>query len=531
MRYNLYLKLMHLNNIKRIASSFFLCFTLLSCKKESEILPLEQYNEEQQILDSIYLYANQIYFWNDQLPKYTNFNFKKYTAGSSIAKYSHEILDLTSYAVNPETRKSFEFNPDNVSQAKFSTIISKSNFGSQNNFNLTDLGYNYGITLVASGNSAIYIEYVIKNSPAETHGIKRGMKVEEINGRKSENTEDFYKYIKTAFDGDKVELILTGKPNAYKSEKYTIRRMAYIADPVNKVSVIKINNINIGYISYLKFSSPKGRDESLNNAFSYFENEDVNELIIDLRYNGGGDILTCENFANLVAPQSANGKVMRKEKYNSLMQKGGATLLTKQPILNDDGSPALIINGRTATLADGDYSINANTSFFKKTTELNNLTRVYFIVSKKTASASELLINCLKPYMDVKLIGVRTTEKSAEPVKTFGKPIGFFPIMIRSYSLYLSLFQNLNANDEGNYFDGMPTTITTDDDVETDFGELEEKGLCAALNDMGYIPKKTSNNKLSKTKSGTTNNVYTPKTEVFGKTEYQRIIKSNIKLK
>ncbi|NTE04708.1 hypothetical protein G6M26_10920 [Agrobacterium tumefaciens] len=495
-------------------------------------MPLEEYNEEQQVLDSIYLYANQIYFWNDQLPKYTDFNIKKYIGGSSIAKYSHEIFDLTGYALNPETGKSFEFNPDNVSEAKFSTIISKSNPGSQNNYSLTDLGYNYGITLVAFGNSAIYIEYVIKNSPAETNGIKRGMKVEEINGRKSENTEDFYKYIKTAFDSGKVELTLNGKPTAYKSEKYTIKRMAYIADPVNKVSVLKINNINIGYISYLKFSSPKGSDESLNNAFSYFNNEDVKELVIDLRYNGGGDIITCENFANLIAPQSANGKVMRKEKYNNIMQQGGATLLAKQPILNDDGSPAFIINGRTATLADGDYSITANTTLFKKTAGLNNLTRVYFIVSKKTASASELLVNCLKPYMDVKLIGIRTTEKTAEPVKTFGKPVGFFPVKIKSYSLYLSLFQNLNANNEGNYFNGMLTNISTDDDVETDFGNIEEKGLRSALDDMGYSSKIAAvKNRALESKLATDNNISKVKREIFGAGEFQELIKSQFKLR
>jgi len=524
---------MHLFYLKRIAFFSLLCFAIISCKKEPRILPLEQYNEEQQVIDSIRLYADQIYFWNKQLPKYTSSDSKKYGGSSAIAKYNHEIFDLTSYAINPETGKSFEFNQDNVSEAKFSTIINNSNSGLQNSYSLADLGYSYGITLVAVGNSAIYVEYVIKNSPAETAGIKRGMKVEEINGRKSENTEDFYKYVKTAFDRDKVELILNGKPTGYRAEQYTIKRMAYIADPVNKVSVLKINNISIGYISYLKFSSPKGWDESLNNAFSYFKNEDIKELIIDLRYNGGGDIVTCENFANLVVPQHANGRVMRKEKYNTLMQQGGATLLTKQPILNDDGSPAFIINGRAATLADGDYSLNANTAFFKKTAGPNNLTRIYFIVSKKTASASELLVNCLKPYMDVKLIGIRTTEKPSEPVKTFGKPIGFFPIKIKSYSLYLSLFQNLNANNQGNYFNGIPVDITAEDDVETDFGNIEEKGLKSALDDIGYLPPKTAavKNKTLESKSTTQSNIPGVKREILGAAEFRELVKSQFKLK
>ncbi|MGN7990490.1 S41 family peptidase [Pedobacter sp. 22226] len=519
-------------NTRRILFLIVYCLFTHSCRKDLDNVQQPENTEQKQVLDSIFLYAKQIYYWSDRLPKQADFNTSKYTGGNDIATYNKEIFDIAGYAINPETGKSYEFYQSSPAETKFSIILDKKGNSVQTDYKLTDIGNNYGITMVALGNIAIYIEYVIKNSPAEKAGIRRGMKVEEINGRKGENTADFYKYIKNAFDFDKVELTLNGKSNAYQSQKFSLKRSAYISDPVNKVAILKVNNTNVGYISYLKFFSPRGQDESLNNAFAYFNSNAVKELIIDLRYNGGGDVTTCENFANIIAPQSINGKIMRKEKYNSLMQSGGANLLAKQPILNDDGTPALIINGRVATFADGDYSLEGNTSFFKKSSGLNNLTRVYFIVSKKTASASELLINCLKPYMDVKLIGVRTSETLIEPIKTFGKPIGFFPVIIKSYPLYLSLFQNLNANNEGDYFDGMPTTITTDDDVETDFGELEEKGLYTALNDMGYIQKRISaNNKLSKTKSGTTNNVYAPKTEVFGKTEYQRIIKSNIKLK
>ncbi|MGY0035385.1 S41 family peptidase [Pedobacter sp. NJ-S-72] len=201
--------------------------------------------------------------------------------------------------------------------------------------------------------------------------------------------------------------------------------------------------------------------------------------IIDLRYNPGGYISTADYFANLVIPAAFDKQIMRKEKYNAMMQNNRAGLLKNQVLADDNGHPLYYIDNRPATMADGDYSLNANTYYFDKTTGVRSLKRVIFIVSSETASASELLINCLKPYLDVKLVGV--SGNGNQQVKTYGKPIGFFGLKISKNTVYYSMFQNLNARNEGNYFDGMITDLSADDDARFNFGDTNEPGLKASL--------------------------------------------------
>ncbi|RQO67771.1 hypothetical protein DBR43_24990 [Pedobacter sp. KBW06] len=473
-----------------LVAGCILCF--FSCKKsglkDPKELPLAE-KEHREVLDSIFLYARQIYLWNDQLPSEKIFNAGKYGMGG-MDVYRKEIADIAQFALNPQTGRSFEYNLLNPSSAKFSTIIKKSGSESgkiSTQINLNDIGYDYGITFLALNQDEIYIEYIIPNSPAGLAGLKRGMKLEKLNGRRAETSTGFYDEMQKAFKNAALELSLSNPGLADPSQNYALRKTAYQAEPLNKAVVLNVKKRKIGYISYLKFTSPKGLNQSLDQVFRDFKEEGVEELIVDLRYNGGGDISSCEHFANLVAPFAANGKVMRKEKYNSLMQAGKASILSAQLLLNDDGIPAFYINGRPATLADGDYSLEGNTELFQKTAGLPQLQRVYFIVSNQTASASELLINCLRPYMNVKLVGVRTNENAAEPVKTFGKPIGFFSIRLKSYLLYLSLFQNLNALGEGDYFNGISVDMTVTDDVSVDFGDIKDPGIQTALTDMGYV--------------------------------------------
>ena len=112
-----------------------------------------------------------------------------------------------------------------------------------------------------------------------------------------------------------------------------------------------------------------------------------------------------------------------------------------------------------------------NQEVFAKRGSLNGLTRVYFIVTGGTASASELLINNLKPVIDVKLIGK----------KTYGKPVGFFSIRIDKNDLYIPQFETKNQLNQGGYFDGMPVDKDIFDDVTKDFGDPAEKLLAQAL--------------------------------------------------
>jgi C-terminal processing protease CtpA/Prc len=113
-----------------------------------------------------------------------------------------------------------------------------------------------------------------------------------------------------------------------------------------------------------------------------------------------------------------------------------------------------------------------NTVNYEKAGNLN-LSRVFFIVSGSTASASELLINNLKPYMDVKIIGDTT----------YGKPVGFFPIEIASkYAIYPISFRTINSAGNADYYNGFAPDNLAPDGVNKDWGDVTEPSLAAVLN-------------------------------------------------
>ncbi|HWJ02259.1 MAG TPA: S41 family peptidase, partial [Verrucomicrobiae bacterium] len=102
--------------------------------------------------------------------------------------------------------------------------------------------------------------------------------------------------------------------------------------------------------------------------------------------------------------------------------------------------------------------------------------RLFFIVSGSTASASELLINNLKPYMEVKLVG---------PRNTYGKPVGFFPIPVGDWYIFPVSFRTTNKNGEGNYFNGIPVNSTVSDGLDKDWGDVSESSLASVLSFIG----------------------------------------------
>jgi hypothetical protein len=113
---------------------------------------------------------------------------------------------------------------------------------------------------------------------------------------------------------------------------------------------------------------------------------------------------------------------------------------------------------------------NETTNFQKKGSL--SLGRVFFIVSSNTASASELLINNLKPYMDVMLVG---------PSRTYGKPVGFFPIPVGEWYIFPVSFRSTNKNGEGNYFDGFALNNQVADGLDQDWGNINESAFGSVL--------------------------------------------------
>ncbi|TJY63929.1 carboxyl-terminal protease [Sphingobacterium alkalisoli] len=245
---------------------------------------------------------------------------------------------------------------------------------------------------------------------------------------------------------------------------------------------LEIAGKKVSYLAISSFPQLSNIQNELDEAFAEIAAAGSSHLIVDLRSNGGGYVESAEYLANLIAPSSVKGKVMFSEQFNGRMQNKQANILQYQPYLDVHGK-SVDYNGRLATMADIDYSETANTHYFSKKGALEGITQLYFIVSNRTASAAELLISSLKPHLSVKLVGQRT----------YGKPVGFFPIRIDNYTVYLASFLIRNADGWSDYFDGMQVDIEVSGDNIPNLGNPEEPLLAAVLED---ISGKTSSSKL-----------------------------------
>src|SRR4029078_13092412 len=157
--------------------------------------------------------------------------------------------------------------------------------------------------------------------------------------------------------------------------------------------------------------------------------------VIDLRYNGGGYVSVQEKLADYLAPNSANGKVMMRETYNDKHQNNNATL------------------------------------YFNKAGPLNP-NHLLIIVTQSTASASELLINNLKAYMDVKIVGPNNTD---------GKPVGFFPLSAGDWYVFPVSFRSTNSANSGGYFNVFAPDAQVADGLDKAWGDPAEACLSKAL--------------------------------------------------
>jgi len=251
----------------------------------------------------------------------------------------------------------------------------------------------------------------------------------------------------------------------------SLDKTLYASQPVLKSEVISDTRLQLGYLALSQFNYLSTAKAAIDQAFEKFANQRITDLVIDLRYNAGGYVETARYLANLIASSSLNDKIMYAEHFNSQLQQGKGTILKNQPYLDDSGNPVMIGN-RPATLADVDFSLAGNTYKFAKEGALQTVKNIYFIVGPQTASASELLINVLKPYYPVKIVGEQT----------YGKPVGFFGIKIDLYTVYLSSFLIKNAVGFSDYFNGFPPDISATDDVTHDFGDQQESCFKAILN-------------------------------------------------
>ena len=426
--------------------------------------------------DSIFLYGKELYYWNTSLPTYEVFKPRGFSSNEA------ELYAMTQYSLDPATGKPYEYvgTPGEPKYSFFDYTVATSGKTGALKADVNGSANDYGFSVQYQYNSFtdLRVKYVYPNSPAAQQGLTRGCRITSVNGRTDLTYPGAVNFLNSAIFGTNATVTLAFDDMSGNSKTAVISSSLYTVNPILFTNVYTIGTKKVGYIVFNSFTN--NASAAINAVFSNFATQGVSELVIDLRYNGGGYVSTATQIINLAAPAGENGNTMFTSYYNNYLQsitsaQRKASVLAHQPLLDDAGKLQTFttgVNGKYATYADLNYSPTAadNIEKFAKSGSLT-LNRVYFIVTGSTASASELTINSLKPVMDVKLIG-RTT---------YGKPVGFFPIRIDKVDMYIPEFETKNKLGVGGYYSGLTVDKESAEDLSKAWGDETETLLAYAL--------------------------------------------------
>ncbi|WP_026631825.1 S41 family peptidase [Dyadobacter alkalitolerans] len=346
---------------------------VLSCK-EKNIDPATETETNQWIYENMKYW----YYWNDNMttkPDYTK----------DPASFFESLLYKYDATLRPDG--------DRFSWIQESAEELEASLGGQSKAS----GMEYKLTYFPTGSQNVIgvVLYVLPDSPAAKAGFKRGDIFNSINDQKLTgsnyskllNSQEKLTYTLATLSAD--DVLTDG------TTKRDVTPVVLQEDPVFFDTLYNIGTNRIGYVVYHQFipepyqADNKQYDKKLDAIFTKFKDANVNALIVDLRYNPGGYVSSATNFASLIAKATASDIFYYKE-YNTEvtetnMKKFGETYFYDK--------------------------------FASKSQNIGNqLNDVVFLVSSRSASASELLINGLKPYMNVTLVGGKTVGKNVGSV-------------------------------------------------------------------------------------------------------------------
>jgi carboxyl-terminal processing protease len=387
-----------------------------SCDPEEEVPVVVQ---EDVVKKAIFDSMKEWYYWESELPL---------------------KLDVSKFATNQEVLDELMFKPLD----RWSYLTTRAAFDAAFTGQATGA---HGFSFAFDQDENLFVAFVYDEAPAGKDGWKRGWQITEINNKPISEYKTSSGGYSFNLGANEVGVTNTFKfklPDGTETTR-TIQKGAFQTNSVLYKDVYEIGSKKVGHWVYQSFKATAGltptRSQEVEDLFNYFISEGINELIIDLRYNGGGSVAVTEQILNYIAPSSANGRVMYTNKHNG-----------------------------------NKFGNNRSVNFTKKGNL--DLDRIIFITSRGSASASELLVNCLEPYMDLVLIGDNT----------YGKPVGSFPLSsfnrnLTSNNVELVPITFAIANSEGRaeYFDGFPVNFAVGDDPARNWGDREEKRLKAAL--------------------------------------------------
>ncbi len=364
--------------------------------------------------DSIYMFIEAAmhhwYLWNDEL-----------------VNVDYELYETPQDYVDALT----------VSRDKWS-FVDKAGEVNQHFEEGKDFGYGFYLgwdsETYTSGVTTLRVMFVYNKAKAYQAGIRRGWTLLKIDGIPVDkvNFDNF-------FSLEPGSMKFTFKNHEAQTVEITLTKENYNMNAVLHSSTYEIDNKTVGYVVYQSFLGYS--ENELLNTMDNFKAKNIDELIVDLRYNTGGYITLAQDFANIITTSDAIGKVFFEMKHNK-----------ERSEENDE------------------------TYLFSQNARNLNLKRVFFITNDYSASASELLINGLTPHMGVYQIGGRT----------HGKPVAMYGFQFQDWVFYPVTAKSVNADGYGDYFNGIGPDKSIFDEYHYDWGDENEPALSEALHYIQY---------------------------------------------
>lgn len=326
-------------------------------------------------------------------------------------------------------------------------------------------GLEFGVSYIdkSTSNKVIgVVRYILPNSDAASKSIKRGDIFYAVNG--IELTYDNYRSLLFSSEStysldfaniENENIVPNGTSVSLTKEEN------FQENPIHLHKVINEGGKKIGYLMYNGFIHTF--DEALTNVLLQFQNEGIDELILDFRYNPGGRVSSAIELVSMVTGPFAES-VFATTQYN--------------PKLKDENYNYL----------------------FKNTSVKLNMNKVYIITTSSTASASELVINGLKPYIEVVQIGDKTVGKNVASITVKDWVDTKFNVNPNhKWAMQPIVLKISNSEGFADFEDGLPPSVEIKEQIGNYgvLGDIQEPLLAKALQHMGAIPNMTKMNEFS----------------------------------
>lgn len=424
---------------------------LVACEDKDEDKNKKQRADNQYVNNWIYQNMDFYYYWRDKMS-------------------SERTLDKTISPSDFFDKLLFPYNKTTYEGDRFSWIQPSyvDLLNSLSGVSSKEIGFDFIPYLRQEGKSDVmfYVTYIKKGTNAEKSNLKRGHVITKVNGvelnDKNWSSALYQNAAEYKLEGLNFSGAITVQPTGNYSE-----------NPIYLDSIYTDNKgKEAGYIVYNQFTMDNADgsykyDKQLAKIFSKFNDRNITTLILDLRYNGGGYETCALNIASALVPgRNSTSKLFAYKEFNPVF-----TSYAKQELGRNYNSFVNSYFKENIEVQDSKGNITVS-DFIPKYGD--KIEKLYILVGRNTASASELVINGLYPYMGDKIVLIGE--------RTYGKNVGSFSLYEENdsrnrWGMQPIVSKTYNSENKSEYAMGF-----TPDFIVDDFTGIEN-GLLYSLGD------------------------------------------------